>query len=154
MKQSIFDEGVQKEIAGRIAKLNVDSKGQWCKLNSVQMLRHLTEGARMAFDEVVVPDQSTFITKSLVKWLFLSNVKPPGREKGKIKTFAEIDIVALGTVCDAIETEKNNYLKIIQRIASAGELSRYHPLFGKMSRKDWGFLTYAHADYHLTQFGV
>jgi Protein of unknown function (DUF1569). len=29
-----------------------------------------------------------------------------------------------------------------------------HPAFGRMSRGDWGVLTYRHSDHHLRQFGV
>ena len=29
-----------------------------------------------------------------------------------------------------------------------------HPLFGSMSRREWGVVTYKHVDHHLKQFGV
>ena len=154
MKRTIFDEPAFKEITDRIQKLTTDTKGKWGKLSVVQMIRHLNEAGRMAFDEVIVPDQSNLFTKTIVKWMFLQNIKPPGREKGKIKTFKEIDIVALGTACSDLESEKKTVITLLHRMRNSSNLSNRHPLFGKMSRDDWGYLTYAHSDYHLTQFGI
>jgi hypothetical protein len=152
MKHNIFDQPAREEVLSRIQKLTVESKGKWGRLSATQMIRHLAEACRLAFDEIPIADQSTFFTRTLAKWIFLSNIKPPGREKGKIKTLAEVDIVELKTRVAEIQIEKDNYKALVERMVNTSELSKKHPLFGKMSRKDWGLLTYAHADYHLTQF--
>jgi hypothetical protein len=154
MKRSIFDPAVRQEVVSRVATLKPDTRPRWGKLSAPQMIRHLTEACKMAFDEVVIPEQSTFFTRTLGRWLFLNNIKPPGREKGTIKTFPQIDIVALNTQVDDIEKEKEMYAAMLERTNSTQELSKQHPLLGKMTREDWGYLDYAHADYHLTQFGV
>lgn len=154
MKKTVFEAPYRLELIGRVKNLIPDSKGKWGRLNSQQMVRHLSEACRMAFDEVQVPDQSNFLTRTMVKWLFLSNVKPPGREKGKIKTFPPIDIVERNISVSDMETEIKNYSALLDRMNNANILSNKHPLFGKMSREDWGYLTYAHGDYHLTQFNV
>ena len=154
MRQNIFDPSVKEDILGRINKLTPASGPIWGKLSSSQMIRHLAEACKLGINEVYVPDQSNLVTRSLVKWLFLRNVKPPGREKGNIKTFPEIDIVALGIIVNDIQQEKENYQAVLDRLTNTKELNKKHPLFGKMSRDDWGYLTYAHADYHLTQFNV
>jgi hypothetical protein len=152
MKHNIFDQPSREEVFSRIQKLTVESKGKWGRLSAPQMIRHLAEACRLAFDEIPIADQSTFFTRTLAKWIFLSNIKPPGREKGKIKTLAEVDIVELKTTVAEMQIEKDNYKALVERMVNTPELSKKHPLFGKMSRKDWGLLTYAHADYHLTQF--
>ena len=152
MKHNIFDQPAREEVFSRIQKLTVESKGKWGRLSAPQMIRHLAEACRLAFDEIPIADQSTFFTRTLAKWIFLSNIKPPGREKGKIKTLAEVDIVELKTTVAEMQIEKDNYKGLVERMVNTPELSKKHPLFGKMSRKDWGLLTYAHADYHLTQF--
>jgi hypothetical protein len=154
MKQTIFEEQTFNDVIRRIKLLDENSKGRWGKLSSPQMIRHLTEACRMAFDEIKIPDQSNFVSRTLVKWMFLRNIKPPRREKGNIKTFAGIDVIALAIPVSEIGIEIANYYKMLERIRASGLLSNYHPLFGKMSRDDWGYLTYAHADYHLTQFNV
>lgn len=154
MKRNIFDEQARNEILARIQKLTDESRGRWGKLTVQQMVRHLTEGVRMAFDEIKIPDQSSFFSRTVTKWLFLSNIKPPGRELGIIKTFPEIDIVDLKVQVADLDKEVKAYNSVLQRFVNTENLSVKHPLFGKMNRDDWGLLTYAHADYHLTQFKV
>lgn len=154
MKRNIFEPSAAEEVINRINKLTVETTGKWGRLNAPQMIRHLNEACKMAFDEVKVPDQSNLFTRTIGKWLFLSNVKPPGREKGKLKTFPQIDIVETGFPVLDIEEEKKHYKATLERLKKSTDLSKKHPLFGKMSRDDWGLLAYAHADYHLTQFNL
>ncbi|GAB3528024.1 hypothetical protein GCM10027443_05280 [Pontibacter brevis] len=154
MKHSIFEPEIKPLLFERVDKLQPDTPGRWGKLTATQMIRHLTEANRMAFDEVPMPDRSNFMTRTLFKWMFLSNIKPPGREKGNVKTFPEVDVVGLGIAVEDIESEKKKYKAIVERLIRTPALSKTHTVFGKMSRNDWGYLAYAHADYHLTQFGI
>lgn len=154
MKHSIFEAEVKPLLFERVDRLSADTKGKWGKLTATQMIRHLSEANRMAFDELPMPDRSNLLTRTLFKWMFLSNIKPPGREKGNIQTFPEVDVVGLGLAVEDIESEKEKYKATVERIINTPVLSKKHTLFGKMSRDDWGYLVYAHADYHLTQFGV
>lgn len=154
MKHSIFEPGIKQGLFERVDKLEADTKGKWGKLNVEQMVRHLSEANRMAFAEIPMPDRSNLLTRTLFKWMFLHNIKPPGREKGNIKTFPEVDVVQLGTVVDDLETEQKRYKATVERLVASPKLHPAHTVFGRMSREDWGLLAYAHADYHLTQFGV
>ncbi len=108
----------------------------------------------MALGEIDMPDRSTFLTRTVFKWMFLNNIKPPGREKGTIQTFPEVDIVNTGLATEGLEAEKTRYKQSVQNIIDTPALHTRHTAFGKMSRADWGHLAYAHADYHLTQFNV
>lgn len=154
MKRSIFEPSAVDEILVRIQKLTPNSHGRWGRLTSEQMIRHLNMACQMSFGEVVVADRSNFITRSLVKWLFLSNIKPPGREKGKIQTFPEIDILSLKLLVTDLNKERADYKAVLLRLTKNEIFATKHPLFGNMNRNDWGLLCYAHADYHLTQFDV
>ncbi len=152
MKRSIYEPGVKESLFKRIDAITADTKGKWGKLTATQMIRHLSEANRMAFGEIPMPDRSNLLTRTLFKWMFLSNIKPPGREKGKIQTFPEVDVVQSGMAVEDIEAEKRRYKDTVERIINAPTLHPFHTAFGKMSKKDWGYLVYAHADYHLTQF--
>ncbi|MEO8086418.1 MAG: DUF1569 domain-containing protein [Bacteroidota bacterium] len=152
MKHSIYEAGIKENIFQRIDSLSAETQGRWGKLNATQMVRHLSEAARMTFGEIPMPDRSNFITRSLFKWMFITNKKIPGREKGKLQTFPEIDIVKLGLKTDDLYKEKERYKAIVERIITTDKLHKEHTVFGKMTKDEWGHLTYAHADYHLTQF--
>ena len=154
MKRTIYEPSALDEILTRIKKLKPFSRGRWGRLTSEQMVRHLAQACKISFGEVLVPDQSNTLTRTIVKWLFLANIKPPGRENGNVRTFAEVDIIALNIHVGDLNTERENYEAILRRLIETKELQKKHPLFGSMSRDDWGLLAYAHADYHLTQFDV
>ena len=68
MKRNIFEPSTREAVISRINKLTADSKGKWGRLTAPQMIRHLNEACKMAFDEVKVPDQSNFFTRTLGKW--------------------------------------------------------------------------------------
>lgn len=152
MKHSIFQPGIKQSIFDRIDQVTSDTTGNWGKLTASQMIRHLSEANRMALGEILMPDRSNLLTRTAFKWMFLSNIKPPGREKGNIKTFPEVDVVGSNIAVDDIYTEKKRYKDSVERIIASPVLHPTHTAFGKMTRKDWGYLVYAHADYHLTQF--
>jgi hypothetical protein len=154
MKRSIFDKSHRSEVIARVNMLTEASEGRWGVLTSSQMVHHLYLACKMAFDEVEIPDQSNLLTRTLGKWMFLSNIKPPGREKGKIQTFSPIDIVRQNISVESLANELAQYQAILERVVHTQNLSIKHPLFGKMNRDDWGLLCYAHADYHLTQFSL
>ena len=152
MRRNIFEPVIKQSIYNRIDNLNADSKGKWGRLTAAQMIRHLSESNRMATGEIQMPDRSNVFTRTIVKWMFLQNIKPPGREKGNIKTFPEVDVLQRGLEINDIETEKGNYKTGLEQISSRLTLHPFHTIFGKMTRNDWGCLLYAHADYHLSQF--
>jgi len=49
--------------------------------------------------------------------------------------------------------EKQQVLNILKKTYSSTSETYPHPLFGNMSREDWGRLIYRHFDHHLRQFG-
>jgi len=62
----------------------------------------------------------------------------------------------LGRVPDAWDADLS---RLRERIAAAREPAPdeplgEHPLFGRMSPRDWGVLLYKHCDHHFRQFGV
>jgi hypothetical protein len=56
----------------------------------------------------------------------------------------------------SIEEERAALLELIERIGTGPRdgTGPDHPLFGPLSRREWGVVTYKHADHHLKQFGA
>ena len=54
---------------------------------------------------------------------------------------------------DAIRSE---LVSLVERIGSGPHVGDgpVHPLFGRLSRQEWGVATYKHTDHHLRQFGA
>lgn len=55
------------------------------------------------------------------------------------------------------EKSKSQLLATLDDFVAKGlknNLLSEHPLFGKMTQQDWGFMEYKHLHHHLKQFGV
>ena len=61
MKRNIFDQAAREEVLSRIEKLTVESKGKWGRLSAPQMIRHLAEACRLAFDEISSQIKALFL---------------------------------------------------------------------------------------------
>jgi len=56
----------------------------------------------------------------------------------------------------SFEEERASLLEMLARIGTGPRdgIGPAHPLFGSMSWREWGVVTYKHADHHLRQFGA
>lgn len=52
------------------------------------------------------------------------------------------------------ETEKSRLLKALTDMMEHPDRELEHPLFGKMTQEEVGWVTYKHLNHHLQQFGV
>ena len=86
----------------------------------------------------------------------LSGRVPPKKqiEKRPIETMNEVNMVKGNIPYDDLNTERNRLKQQWEKLSVQGSFPERHPRIGKMSRDNWGQQLYAHANYHLTQFGV
>ena len=59
-------------------------------------------------------------------------------------------------VAALFEEERAALLELLERIGTGlrDGVGPDHPLFGPLSWREWGVVTYKHADHHLKQFGA
>jgi hypothetical protein len=148
--ESIFDPGSSATILQRIDKLRPDATAQWGKMNVSQMLAHCQPPMQVGLGEKQ-------LKQSLVGKLFGRIAKKQMLTEIPFKKNLPTD--ASFVVKDARDFEKEKQLlKIfVQRFAEADTtamVQRRHSFFGKMTRDEWGVLTWKHLDHHLRQFGA
>jgi len=141
----------KNNIIERVNKLTLKSEKQWGKMTVEQMIVHCTDQIRAAIGEKEVKDKGSWVQKNIIKNLVLYFIRIP---KGKIKTTHEFsqEKDKGGTKSKGIDTDKQLLVNSIHRF---GQVEKYypHPVFGQMSKKEWGRLIYVHLDHHLEQFG-
>jgi len=146
---SILNDADRKAICQRIGSLTSASMPRWGKMDAHDMLAHLKHSALMALGELPVAGKGKRAFQVFpLKHLILHVVPFP---KGA-PTAPEL-LVADSAPVDAIRDE---LVTLIERIG-AGPREGYgsvHPLFGRLSFKEWGVATYKHTDHHLRQFGA
>jgi hypothetical protein len=118
-------------------------------MDVVEMLQHLRLSARMTLGELPVPSANkrvfqVFPLKHLILYVFPFPKGAPTAHELK------------PTDAESFEAERAALLELIERIgAGPGEGDGpAHPLFGPLTWREWGVVTYKHADHHLKQFGA
>lgn len=146
---SILNETDRAEIDRRMQSLTASSARRWGTLDVVGMLKHLRLSARMALGELEVPSANkrifqVFPLKHLILYVFPF---PKGAPTAPLLKPSE---------AASFEEERAELLKLLDRIATGPSEGNgpAHPLFGPLTRKEWGVVTYKHADHHLKQFGA
>lgn len=146
---SILNESDRTAISNRVRSLSLSSTRRWGSMNVEGMLRHLSLAARMATGELEVPSANkrafqVFPLKHLILY-----VLPFPKGAPTAPELKPIDAASF-------EAERAAVLELLERIGTGpGEgTGPDHPLFGPLTRREWGVATYKHTDHHLKQFSA
>ena len=146
---SILNESDRAAIANRVRMLSASSTGRWGSMDVVGMLKHLQLSARMALGELEVPSANKrafqmFPLKHLIIYVLPFPKGAP--------TAPELKPDA----ASSLEEERAAVLELLERIGTGPSEGSgpAHPLFGPLTRREWGVATYKHTDHHLKQFGA
>ena len=146
---SILNKSERAALISRIQTLTASSTARWGKMNVLEMLQHLRLSAQMTLGELSVASANKrpfqmFPLKHLILYVLpFPKGAPTARE-----------LYPVGTA--AFEEERAIFMNLLEQIA-AGPPERTwpaHPLFGPMSWREWGVVTYKHVNHHLKQFGA
>jgi Protein of unknown function (DUF1569) len=147
--RSILNEGDRAAIDRRVRSLSVSSTRRWGSMDIASMLKHLHLSARMTLGELSVPsaNKRAFHVFPLKHLLLYVLPFPKGAPTApELKT----------DVAVSFEEERALLLELLERIGTGLRegVAPDHPLFGPLSWREWGVVTYKHADHHLRQFGA
>jgi len=146
---SILNDVDRTAICQRIDSVTGASAARWGRMDAKAMLTHLRDSALMALGELPVAGKGKRVFQVFpIKHLILYVAPFP---KGA-PTAPELLVPDVAPV-EAIRSE---LVSLVERIA-AGPREGFgpdHPLFGRLSFREWGVATYKHTDHHLRQFGV
>jgi hypothetical protein len=144
---NVLDPADRRRLMDRLGRLTPESHRQWGTLSCGKMVCHLQDQVRVALGDLPVKDRSRWYLRGPVKWLAIyAPVRPP---RGRIQTAPEM----LHTDPEELDADRRRYEELVRRFVAADELHP-HPMFGDLTRNQWGILIARHADHHLRQFGV
>jgi Protein of unknown function (DUF1569) len=146
---SILNEADRTAICQRIGTVTSAAVPHWGRMDAKAMLNHLRLSALMALGELPVACKSKRAFQVFpIKHLILHVVPFP---KGA-PTAPELLVPGAAPV-DAIRSE---LVSLVERIGAGPREGdgAVHPLFGRLSFREWGVATYKHTDHHLRQFGA
>ena len=146
---SILNDVDRTAIRHRIGSVTSASVPRWGRMDAKAMLTHLKQSALMALGELRVTSKGKRVFQVFpIKHLILHVVPFP---KGA-PTAPELLVPDAASV-DAIRSE---LVSLVERIGAGPREGDgpVHPLFGRLSFREWGVATYKHVDHHLRQFGA
>ena len=151
LMKTLRDEKRRDELVARINALTPDAAARWGRMSVAQMLSHLVQSGELPF-VASVPDRSNWAARTLLKPLVLY-VLPIPKE---VKTSSAIDQQQDGRKPVDFESDRASVIGSITKIGTLHETERCldHPMFGRMSAKQWAVIAHKHIDHHLRQFGV
>jgi uncharacterized protein DUF1569 len=146
-------EGDTAEVLRRVRQLRAESDRRWGRMSAHQTVCHLTDACRMALGGKRVNPVSGRPQQIIIKWiaLYLPRQWPPG-----ILTRPEIEQGIGGTPPGDFAADLAELERLLMLVASQPRDFTWpvHPVFGRMSHREWLRWAYLHADHHLRQFGV
>jgi len=140
------------EIVRRLRALRADSPRRWGRMSAHQAVCHLSDAFRMALGQRSVAPATGRRQRTAVKWmaLYVPLPWPTG-----IMTLPELDQTCTGTSPVEFAADLRELEALLEAfVRRRGHYSPQHPIFGRMSTRDWLRWAYRHTDHHLRQFGV
>lgn len=146
---SVHDERDREALRRRVESLTPASAARWGRMSVASMVTHLCRSARMGLGELAVePKRMKAFQVFPVKHLMLYVLPFPHGAP----TAPEL----LAPEPGPFEAERRELLELLERtgtgpIEGPGPV---HPLFGPLSRREWGVVLNKHVNHHLSQFGA
>ena len=149
MPKTLHSAEHRAELLRRLGALSPESRPAWGQLSVGRMLCHLGDSMRMGLGELETRSKGKrafqrFPLKHLVLYVLPWPKGAPTAEE------------LLSTQPSEFEADVTRLRALVDRIGEERERSSWpeHPLFGPLTKAQWGHLGYRHMDHHLRQFGV
>ncbi|MCX2745422.1 DUF1569 domain-containing protein [Mangrovivirga sp. M17] len=149
--KTIFSQENREQLISRIEQINEDKKAEWGKMNLMQMLKHNTYWNRWILGKENHTYKQSFLGKVFGKIALKKMIKD---EKPFDKNIPTSDQFKVKVSNENIESEKAEWILLINEYANFSNPAFIHDFFGKMSKEQIGILVYKHTDHHLRQFGL
>lgn len=145
--KSLFDQDVFDQSLERINKLTSDTKPDWGKMDTAQMLAHCAEVIDVSNGK---PLKNTPWLVKLLKGMIKKMVIGPTPYPRSTRTHPQY----LQNSPKDFQAEKKHLLESLTKLKELEDSDVPHPLFGNLTKQEKGWAMYKHLDHHLTQFGV
>ncbi len=144
--KSLFEREAFNEIKSRVNGLTLEAEQQWGKMTVGQMVHHCQGPLNIILgkkDYGLKPNWfvKTFFKKSLYNDKLWKTGLPTAPVFKETKDWD-------------FETEKANLDALLDEFESQRERENWkpHPMFGNLTKQQWGQMQYKHLDHHLRQF--
>lgn len=148
---SLVDQEGNKKMVNRLADLNPNSPAIWGKMDVIQMLVHCQKAVNIPFEKNNLK-RNIFWTLfgSFSKVIFINFNLPFQKNLPTDNAFKMVGKSEFEKERSALISVINNYKTLDPGTPS----NKSHPIFGKLSNREWDKLAWKHLDHHFRQFGI
>lgn len=134
-----------KRILSRINRLSEGFEPHWGEMTVAQMFCHCTDQLNFSMNASNQPKTSLW-GRTFLKWKVLRTDLP--YNIGWVENN--------GRKPESFEMDKAHLIDSIHLFLQKSEDSKWakHPIFGTLTKKEWGRIAYKHLNSHLNQFGA
>lgn len=151
MSATILNRDTIPRFAERLRAIPEQATPLWGRMRPLELMPHLRTNVQFAIEEVVPPDECTWLTRYLLRPLVFHVIPwPKGRIKGRDYMLPAPE--------GSLDDERERLIAAMERYVEAaarepGRVTR-NPVFGPMTLRYWGRVIGMHTEHHLRQFGV
>jgi hypothetical protein len=152
MKQILADSAQRAALCARLHRLAPDTARRWGRMNAHQAVCHLSDSFRNMMSPTPISSIATPFSRTFVRWIALHSGLPWPHG---VKTRPEVDQEIGGTRPVEFSQDRRQLEALIEQFAArSGDDFQPHPMFGRLSTREWQHWGWRHTDHHLRQFGV
>ncbi|WP_415327252.1 DUF1569 domain-containing protein [Chryseobacterium sp. MMS23-Vi53] len=121
-------------------------------MNASQMMKHCNFVLQVPLKKIELPNVNAFFEAIGI----VTKIEMQIFNNGIPRNMPTFQKLIINFECD-FDEEKQSLLRTLDEYWQNFQnksLPEHHVLFGKMGKKDWGFLEYKHLNHHLKQFNV
>ncbi len=149
--RTLADTADRTLLLQRLRRLTPATPRRWGRMNAHQMVCHLSNAFRLGLGEKEASHAGGLFTRTVLKWgaLWVPLPWPHG-----YPTRPEMDQLAGGTPPAVFAHDVVDLERLIERFTRTINAAAEHPVFGRLSQKEWLRWGWRHAHHHLRQFGA
>lgn len=149
---SVFEVSTSEVLQHRIDTLSPMSQPIWGKMDVSQMLSHCAIPYK-PFITGKEPAKPSFMVR-LISRIFFKRMLTGESDLRRNMPTAKAFMVTGEPEFMRVRDNLKDAVAIIPEKGESFFDGREHPLFGRLSAREWSNLLYKHLDHHLRQFGV
>jgi Protein of unknown function (DUF1569) len=150
MKETLADSVLRAAIVARVQRLRPDSPRQWGRMTPHQAVCHLSDSFKSMMTPTPITSTATPFSRTVVRWIALN---APMKWPHGLKTMPEVDQEVGGTKPVEFARDRLELERLIEQFAAHHDFQA-HPMFGRMTARDWLRWGWRHTDHHLRQFAA
>lgn len=147
-----YTKECEAHYASRLGGLKEDSERKFGTMDATKMLRHMRLSYETACGETDLEIKPIPVVSPVLLFVLSNFIKTwPG---GKIKAPDFWSPPAEGAFDEELKLLTDAQARFIERLGSSPDEVNAHPIFGKMTVRQWSKLLGPHFNHHLRQFGL